>query len=146
MNGKNLNARLSPLFYNPAEINLINFLASCTFLCNRARQVLYESYSISTFEEETAGLKCQSPKSQAEEPTCSYPTRVWLFLLTLEYTQCSIRAMIEEGKDLQRQYQANQNVQNKRLKRFGEAHNRLEDLVSVLYRFGSLRAHVTSIS
>ena len=54
--------------------------------------------------------------------------------------------MIEEGKDLQRQYQANQNVQNKRLKRFGEAHNRLEDLVSVLYRFGSLRAHVTSIS
>jgi len=53
--------------------------------------------------------------------------------------------MLEEGKDMQRQYQANQNVFNKRLKRFGEIHTRLEDLVSVLYHFGSLRAHAMSI-
>jgi len=58
MNGKNLNARLSPLFYNATATNLINVLASRTFLCNRARQVLYKSYPISTFEEETANLEC----------------------------------------------------------------------------------------
>ena len=38
--------------------------------------------------------------------------------------------MLEEGKDMQRQYQANQNVQNKRLKKFGEIYSKFEDLVS----------------
>jgi len=58
INRKNLNARLSPLFYNPTVTNLINVLASHTFLCNQARQVLYKSYPISTFEEETANPEC----------------------------------------------------------------------------------------
>lgn len=54
--------------------------------------------------------------------------------------------MLEEGKDMQRQYQANQNVQNKRLKKFGEIYSKFEDLVSFLYVhccFGSSRVYVT---
>jgi hypothetical protein len=37
--------------------------------------------------------------------------------------------MQEDVKDLQRQYRAGQDKQNKRLKKFGEVYSKLEDLV-----------------
>ncbi|KAF5364198.1 hypothetical protein D9756_000106 [Leucocoprinus leucothites] len=39
-----------------------------------------------------------------------------------------LEAMQEEGKEMQRQYQADQNLQGKRVKKFGEIYNKLEDL------------------